>query len=61
MSKYIKTRNASQCRSHHQKMLLYYKDIPSIISSIDDMLKTSEFTESSNESSQSDRSKEEMR
>ena len=35
MSASIKTRTANQCRSHHQKMLIYYKDIASIIDSIE--------------------------
>jgi hypothetical protein len=35
MSAFIKTRTSNQCRSHHQKMLTYYKDIASIIGSIE--------------------------
>jgi len=31
MSKFIKTRSGEQCRSHHQKMMKYHDDIPSII------------------------------
>jgi len=31
MSKFIKTRTAEQCRSHHQKMMKHHIDIPSII------------------------------
>jgi hypothetical protein len=31
MSHAIKTRSPDQCRSHHQKMVKYHRDIPSII------------------------------
>ena len=31
MSEYVKTKNSTQCRSHHQKMLLHYKTITNII------------------------------
>ncbi len=31
MALYIKTRNPIQCRSHHQKLLKYYKTIEGII------------------------------
>ena len=31
MSQAIKTRSADQCRSHHQKMIKYHRDIPNII------------------------------
>ena len=32
MANFIKTRDPDQCRSHHQKMLLYLCSIPEIIS-----------------------------
>jgi predicted nucleic acid binding AN1-type Zn finger protein len=31
MSKYVKSKNSTQCRSHHQKMLVHYKNIDNII------------------------------
>lgn len=31
MSKSVRTKNATQCRSHHQKMLVHYKTIENII------------------------------
>jgi hypothetical protein len=31
MSKCVKTRSPDQCRSHHQKMIKYHQDIPTII------------------------------
>lgn len=31
MSNFVKTRDPDQCRSHHQKMLLYLHSIPEII------------------------------
>jgi hypothetical protein len=34
MSQTIKTRSPDQCRSHHQKMIKYHSDIPSIIEHI---------------------------
>lgn len=37
MSQYVKTRNASQCRSHHQKMLVHHNNISSIIAHLDFM------------------------
>jgi hypothetical protein len=30
MSKFVKTRNPDQCRSHHQKMIKLYHSIPEI-------------------------------
>ena len=37
ISQHVKTRTPSQCRSHHQKMLKYYKDLRSIIAYIEEM------------------------
>lgn len=34
MSKSVRTKNATQCRSHHQKMLMHYKTIDNIILSL---------------------------
>jgi hypothetical protein len=34
MSKAIGTRSADQCRSHHQKMIKYHTDIPTIIAHV---------------------------
>ena len=34
MSKFMRTRNSSQCRSHHQKMLKYHGDNLAIIAHI---------------------------
>ena len=34
MSKTVRTKNATQCRSHHQKMLMHYKTIDNIILSL---------------------------
>lgn len=34
MSRYVKTRNAEQCRTHHQKMVQGYKTIDGIINGI---------------------------
>jgi hypothetical protein len=34
MSLWVKTRSPDQCRSHHQKMMKYHQDIPSIIAYI---------------------------
>jgi hypothetical protein len=31
MSRAVKSRSSDQCRSHHQKMMKFHKDIPSII------------------------------
>ena len=31
MSKSVRTKNATQCRSHHQKMLMHYRTIENII------------------------------
>lgn len=31
MSEHVKTRSPLQCRSHHQKMMKFHKDIPHII------------------------------
>ena len=36
MSMWIKTRSPDQCRSHHQKMMKYHSDIPTIINFIHD-------------------------
>lgn len=33
MSKILKTRNAQQCRSHHQKMIAKYGSIEAIVNS----------------------------
>jgi len=40
MSKFIKTRSGEQCRSHHQKMMKYHNDIPSIISYVNALIQT---------------------
>lgn len=37
MSRYIKTRNSDQCRSHHQKMMKYHRTVPEIIAYIKDL------------------------
>jgi hypothetical protein len=34
MSLWVKTRSPDQCRSHHQKMMKYHSDIPTIITHI---------------------------
>jgi hypothetical protein len=34
MSLWVKTRSPDQCRSHHQKMMKYHSDIPTIIAHI---------------------------
>lgn len=34
MSMWIKTRSPDQCRSHHQKMMKYHSDIPTIVNYI---------------------------
>lgn len=31
MSEHVKSKNSTQCRSHHQKMLAHYKTIQNII------------------------------
>ena len=31
MSKFVRSRNSDQCRSHHQKLIKYYKDVKGII------------------------------
>jgi hypothetical protein len=31
MSKLVRTRTADQCRSHHQKILLYHKSLEEIV------------------------------
>jgi hypothetical protein len=31
MSNHVKSKNSTQCRSHHQKMLVHYKTIQNII------------------------------
>jgi hypothetical protein len=31
MSEHVKSKNSTQCRSHHQKMLAHYKSIENII------------------------------
>lgn len=31
MSQWVKTRSPDQCRSHHQKMIKYHRDITNII------------------------------
>jgi hypothetical protein len=38
MSAAVKTRSADQCRSHHQKMIKYHRDIPNIITHIQSLL-----------------------
>ena len=55
MSSFIKTRNPNQCRSHHQKMLKYYSDIPAIISSIDQLEKESKTVNEASEGSDKDK------
>lgn len=42
MSKCIRSKNSTQCRSHHQKMLLSYKSIKGII---ENFSKNGDFTE----------------
>ena len=31
MAKLVRSRNPDQCRSHHQKLISYYKDVKTII------------------------------
>jgi hypothetical protein len=38
MSEAIRTRSADQCRSHHQKMVKYHRDIPNIIAHIRELV-----------------------
>lgn len=37
MSRFVKTRTSSQCRSHHQKMLIYHGSNQAIIDHIDNL------------------------
>lgn len=42
MSRQVRTRTADQCRSHHQKMMKYHRDIPNIIAHVQSLLDPSD-------------------